>query len=94
MTLYRSRVTLPDSLQDFLSAFTGQGRLEIIDPYSAVFEYEAEDLWEAASIAHDVEVEVSQMFMQPTTISKPENIPLDHRIDVEEAIRNGEDEGE
>jgi hypothetical protein len=71
VTIYRSRVKLPDVVTDFINAFTGPGAIEILDGSFATFTYEAEDLWEAAQIVHDVQVQTLSTYMQIPEISKP-----------------------
>ena len=55
MPTYRSRVHLPENVTHFLEAMSGPGKISIASPTHGIFEFEAEDLWDAANIVNAVE---------------------------------------
>lgn len=72
MTYYRSKVEIPDSIREFLEAFEEVGTLRIESSGEATFEFEADDLWDAAEIVRGAKESArgSTWALEPE-ISKP-----------------------
>lgn len=61
MPTYEADVTVPSNITDYFNYFTGPGAVTNLRVHDGkfVFQFEAENVWEAAEVLHDVRAESS-----------------------------------
>jgi len=61
MAKYEIQINTPDTVRLFIEGMQGQGNLVLStsDPARATFEFEAEDLWDAANVVRDTFEEIA-----------------------------------